>query len=326
MLPQTRRHLALCAMLGVRDVIACVNKIDLVDYDEARFHEIADELNLHAVDLADAASGVVDRTLKPNFRALGPAFGSDAPAVAAALSALDVAGAEELLAAAGGGDLALIVDGRTLTITAEMFEIVEQPRTGWSVVSDGSHAVALDTTLTPELELEGAARELVRGANEQRKAVGLDLADRIHLDLMFEVVGLGDRLAAAGAAQPACLPAFQASDHTLNQITLKQILFTTMPLHHPNRHALLPLSWGGGVAAGNKQSCFPAGCADSAAEDGRRGSNVYEVNTWLWQFGRGKPRLGGLTIEETSDRQDAARKASDKCRKETREGRKGDGS
>ncbi len=68
------------------------------------------------------------------------------------------------------------------------------------------------------------------------------------------------------------------------------------------------------------------GCADSAAEDGRSGSNVYEVNLWLWQFGRGKPRLGCLTIEETLDRQDAARKASDKRRKETREGRKDDGS
>ena len=73
----------------------------------------------------------------------------------------------------------------------------------------------------------------------------------------------------------------------------------------------------------NKDSCFPAGCADSAAEDGRCGSNVYEVNPWLWQFERGKPRSEGLTIEETSDRQDAARKASDKRRKETREGRKG---
>jgi hypothetical protein len=43
-----------------------------------------------------------------------------------------------------------------------------------------------------------------------------------------------------------------------------------------------------------------------------------------WQ-GRGKPRLGGLTIEETSDRQDSARKASDKRRKETHDGSKGDG-
>ena len=75
----------------------------------------------------------------------------------------------------------------------------------------------------------------------------------------------------------------------------------------------------------NKSACFPAGCADAAVEDGRRGSNIYEVNTWLWQFGRGKPRIGGLTIEETSDRQNSASKSSDKRRKETREGRKRDG-
>ncbi len=70
-------------------------------------------------------------------------------------------------------------------------------------------------------------------------------------------------------------------------------------------------------------------------EDGRpgRGSNVYasEVNTWLWMFGRGKPRLGCLTIEETLDRQDSASKAfkfdSDKRQKETqaRDGCKDDG-
>jgi hypothetical protein len=81
----------------------------------------------------------------------------------------------------------------------------------------------------------------------------------------------------------------------------------------------------------DRNSCFPAGCADTAADDsladGRRCSNVYEVNPWLWQqFGRGKPSLGSLTIEQTLDRQDAASKASDKCQKETSEGCKGDGS
>ena len=43
------------------------------------------------------------------------------------------------------------------------------------------------------------------------------------------------------------------------------------------------------------------------------------VADWTWQ-----PRLGGLTIEETAERQDAASKSSDKRGKETREGRKGD--
>ena len=56
----------------------------------------------------------------------------------------------------------------------------------------------------------------------------------------------------------------------------------------------------------HKGSGFPAGSCDTAAGDGRRGSNVYEVNPWLWQFGRGKPRLGGLSCEETDDRRNAA--------------------
>ena len=35
---------------------------------------------------------------------------------------------------------------------------------------------------------------------------------------------------------------------------------------------------------------------------------MYEVNQWLWRFARGKPRLGGLSVEETDDRKDAAQK------------------
>ncbi len=53
--------------------------------------------------------------------------------------------------------------------------------------------------------------------------------------------------------------------------------------------------------------------------------NIYEVNTCLWMFGLSKPRLGGLTIEETSDRQDSDRKASEKHREEIRDGSKDDG-
>ncbi len=61
-----------------------------------------------------------------------------------------------------------------------------------------------------------------------------------------------------------------------------------------------------------KDSGFPYGCADAAATDGQLGSNVYEVNLWLWQFGSGTPRLGGLTIEETSERKDTVSNARHK--------------
>ena len=63
-----------------------------------------------------------------------------------------------------------------------------------------------------------------------------------------------------------------------------------------------------------KGSAFQYGTADAAAADG----NVYEVNPWLWQFGRGRPRLGGLTVSETEERRDAVNRAGSKRGHETR--------
>ncbi len=63
-----------------------------------------------------------------------------------------------------------------------------------------------------------------------------------------------------------------------------------------------------------KEAAFPFGYADAAALDGRRGSNIYEVNPWMWLFGRGKPRLqvGGLSIQQTGERKQVASDARHK--------------
>jgi hypothetical protein len=46
---------------------------------------------------------------------------------------------------------------------------------------------------------------------------------------------------------------------------------------------------------------------------------------WLWQFGRGKPLLGGLTtVKETAERNKAAREEKVKRAWETRRHRKSD--
>ena len=47
---------------------------------------------------------------------------------------------------------------------------------------------------------------------------------------------------------------------------------------------------------------FPYGRTDTAQESCRRGCNVYELNAWLWHFGRGKPRVGGLSVADIEDR------------------------
>ena len=52
---------------------------------------------------------------------------------------------------------------------------------------------------------------------------------------------------------------------------------------------------------------------------------IHEVKTWLWNFGRGKPRLGGLTVEETAMQKKSVKEGQAKRSAETRRRRREDG-
>ena len=160
--------------------------------------DIAEELNVKVVELSDGTGDLVERLLKPNFRALGPAFQKRAPTIAEAISSLDSDDAERIAAQLEDGSALVTVEGEQVTITPEMVEVIESPRTGWAVASDGNSSFALDTELTRDLEVEGAARELVRAINDQRKAAGLELTDRIELILAVTPDELDAELEAGG--------------------------------------------------------------------------------------------------------------------------------
>jgi len=161
-------------------------------------HEIAEELNVHEIELADGTGDLVERSCKPNFRALGPVFQQRAPEVAGAISALDAEQAASLAEDLRAGDAQLRVGDDEVTVTPEMVEVIERPRTGWAVARDATSSFALDTALTRELEVEGAARELVRAINDLRKAAGLELADRIELVISIDPPELDRELGEAG--------------------------------------------------------------------------------------------------------------------------------
>jgi isoleucyl-tRNA synthetase len=160
--------------------------------------DVAAELNVKAVELSDGTGELVERTLKPNFRALGPAFQKRAPRVAEAIRALGPDDAAAIALQLTEGEATITLDDEPVQLTADMVEVVETPRTGWAVASDGGTSFALDTELTRELEVEGVARELVRAANEQRKAAGCDLDERIELQVRVEPSTLDAELETAG--------------------------------------------------------------------------------------------------------------------------------
>jgi isoleucyl-tRNA synthetase len=144
---------------------------------------VASELNVKEVGFAEGDTGLVAYRLAPNFRALGPRFGRDAQAVAAALRQVPAELAAELAPRLRAGQrVELEVDGLgRVELGPEEAGVVEEPATGWRVVRVGPTAVALDLEVTPELRREGLARDLVRAVQDLRKAAGLAVADRIEL-------------------------------------------------------------------------------------------------------------------------------------------------
>jgi isoleucyl-tRNA synthetase len=141
--------------------------------------EIADELNVRALDSFANTGELVDHAAKANFRNLGKRFGADTPQVAQAIAA---ANASVLAAAlADGGEARIDVNGETVTVGPDDVIIAERPRAGWSVVNDHGETVALDLELDDDLRRAGLAREIIRAVQEARKSSGLDVTDRIHL-------------------------------------------------------------------------------------------------------------------------------------------------
>jgi isoleucyl-tRNA synthetase len=71
-----------------------------------------------------------------------------------------------------------------VTVGPEDVELLQQVLEGWGVASEGGVTVALELEVTAELRLEGIARELVRAIQDERKAAGLDVTDRIVLGIV----------------------------------------------------------------------------------------------------------------------------------------------
>jgi isoleucyl-tRNA synthetase len=180
------------ALIGVPDPVRAgvAGLLDLV----------AAELNVKQVGFAESEAGLVGYRLAPNFRALGPRFGRDAQAVAAALRQAPATLAAELAPRLRAGErVELAVEGLgTVELGPEEAAVVEEPVTGWRVVRDGATTVALDLEVSPELRLEGLARDLVRAVQDLRKSAGLDVADRIELAVKAD--GGGENQVAAAVA------------------------------------------------------------------------------------------------------------------------------
>ena len=135
------------------------------------------EVNIKDIKTIGADEGFLVKRVKPDFKKLGPKFGKNMKAVAAAIAALDQASIARL---EKEGSIALdAVEGAEVALAD--VEVISEDMPGWIVANEGNLTVALDVTLTPELLAEGCAREIINRVQNIRKARNYDITDRIKL-------------------------------------------------------------------------------------------------------------------------------------------------
>ncbi len=141
--------------------------------------QLLEELNVKRLELVGSTEGLVRLEVRPNFKALGPKYGQRVKEIQAALAAADPLAVQEALDSCG--TYRLLLGAGQVELSAAEVEVRQTPAEGLAVAFQGGAFVALDTVVTDELRREGLARDFVRGVQAERKALDLEVADRIRL-------------------------------------------------------------------------------------------------------------------------------------------------
>ena len=142
---------------------------------------IKNEVNVKSIEYIEDTSGVVVKTIKPNFKKLGKEYGAKLKEIGNAIAELK---ADDITKIERSNAFELkLSDGTVIPITAEDVEIRSQDIPGWSVASEAGITVALDITLSDELRKEGIARDVVNRVQNLRKDMGLEVQDKIRITI-----------------------------------------------------------------------------------------------------------------------------------------------
>ena len=146
---------------------------------------IKSEVNVKEIELIDDASGMLVKTIKPNFKVLGPKFGKEMRFVGQAIQNLTQ---EDIATIEKQSEISLNINEKIVNLTIDEVEITSQDIEGWLVANQGGLTVALDVTITDELRKEGNARELINRVQNLRKESGFDVTDKIKLIIQKNVI------------------------------------------------------------------------------------------------------------------------------------------
>ncbi|MDR2734900.1 MAG: isoleucine--tRNA ligase [Spirochaetota bacterium] len=145
----------------------------------ARLEDIlCEELNVKRVIFGEREEELVTLSAKANFKTLGARLGKDMKRAAGLIEKM---GSAELAELRARGSFRLTDSDLCIAIGVDDVLVHRSEREGLVVMNEGTLTIALDSTQSEELELEGLARDLVHQIQIIRKESGFAITDRIRV-------------------------------------------------------------------------------------------------------------------------------------------------
>ena len=136
------------------------------------------EVNVKNIEYIDDTSGVLVKSIKPNFKRLGEIYKAKMKEVAAIIQNF---GKEDIAKIEREGLYEAEISEGFITLTLEDVLIEAKEIAGWSVATEQGLTVALDIHISEELRQEGIARDFINRIQNLRKDRNLDVVDKISL-------------------------------------------------------------------------------------------------------------------------------------------------
>ncbi|MEA3504810.1 MAG: DUF5915 domain-containing protein, partial [Bacteroidota bacterium] len=142
---------------------------------------ILSEINVKEVEFLSDTEGVLVKSIKPNFKTLGPKYGKMMKLISKAFAGMEQ---EDINSLEKTGEFVFDIQGEKITVVAEDADVVTEDIPGLAVSNVNNITVAMDIDITPKLKEEGLARELINRIQNLRKDLGFEVTD--HIDVIIE--------------------------------------------------------------------------------------------------------------------------------------------
>ena len=144
---------------------------------------ILSEVNVKDIVYIDLHNNVLSKTIKANFKTLGPKFGKQMKTLASKIATFTQ---DEISDLETNGKIQIDLEGQTVELSIEDVEIATKDIEGWVVANEGLLTVALDTTITDALYKESVSRELVNRIQNIRKEKDFEVTDNIIVEIQYD--------------------------------------------------------------------------------------------------------------------------------------------